>query len=66
MPAVVGVDLVHCQQQAAEAVAESSGALQLLQGELIATVYFDTLAAEVADSLKVGPMYAHCCTFTQL
>lgn len=51
LPAVVGVNLLHCQQQAAEAVAESRGALQLLQGELITTAYFDTLAAEVADSL---------------
>jgi hypothetical protein len=48
------VDLVHCQQQATEAVAESGGSLQLLSGDLIAATFFDTLAAEVADTLLVG------------
>lgn len=51
LPAAVGVDLVHCQQQATEAVAESGGSLQLLSGDLIAATFFDTLAAEVADTL---------------
>lgn len=56
LPALLGVDLVHCERQAGAAVAESGGQLQLVQGELITLAYFDALAADVADSLRVG----HC------
>lgn len=52
LPALLGVDLVHCERQAGEAVAASGGELQLVQGELITVSYFDALAAEVADSLQ--------------
>lgn len=53
LPALLGVDLVHCERQAGATVGDSGGALQLVQGELITTSYFDALAAEVADSLQV-------------
>lgn len=60
LPALLGVDLLHCERQAGEAVAASGGELQLLQGELVTVSYFDTLAAEVADSLQVlRPLQAH-------
>lgn len=52
LPAAVGVDLLHCERQAHAAVAESGGTLQVVQGELIATSYFDALAADVADTLQ--------------
>eukprot|EP00208_Stichococcus_sp_RCC1054_P002944 CAMPEP_0206143160 /NCGR_PEP_ID=MMETSP1473-20131121/19532_1 /ASSEMBLY_ACC=CAM_ASM_001109 /TAXON_ID=1461547 /ORGANISM="Stichococcus sp, Strain RCC1054" /LENGTH=146 /DNA_ID=CAMNT_0053538447 /DNA_START=291 /DNA_END=727 /DNA_ORIENTATION=- len=52
LPAALGVDLLHCERQAHAAVAESGGSLQVVQGELIATSYFDALAGEVADSLQ--------------
>ncbi len=54
LPALLGVDLVHCERQAGGAVADSGGSLQLVQGELVATSYFDALAAEVADSLQAS------------
>lgn len=54
LPALLGVDLVHCERQAGAAVAEAGGQLQLVQGELITLAYFDALAADVADSLRVG------------
>jgi E3 UFM1-protein ligase 1 len=53
LPALLGVDLVHCERQAEAAVAQSGGELQLVQGELITVTYFDALAADVADSLRV-------------
>jgi E3 UFM1-protein ligase 1 len=61
LPALLGVDLVHCERQAAAAVAESGGQLRLVQGELITVAYFDALAADVADSLRVGSMVSECC-----
>jgi E3 UFM1-protein ligase 1 len=54
LPALLGVDLVHCERQAGAAVAQSGGQLQLVQGELITLAYFDALAVDVADSLRVG------------
>jgi hypothetical protein len=37
LPALLGVDLVHCERQAAVLVAESNGAVLEAQGELITT-----------------------------
>ncbi len=37
LPALLGVDLVHCERQAATLVAESSGAVIEAQGELMTT-----------------------------
>jgi hypothetical protein len=58
LPAALGVDLLHCERQAAAAVGESSGRVQLIQGELITLAYFDSLAAEVNDTLQVSPAAA--------
>lgn len=54
LPAQLSVDLVHCERAAQQAVAESNGALRLLQAELFTTAYFDNLAAEVDEVLQVG------------
>lgn len=53
LPALLSVDLVHCEQAASEAVAAAGGKLQLLQGELVATSFFDTLAREIDEHLQV-------------
>ena len=53
LPAVLAVDLPHCERAAMQAVAGSSGQLQLLQGELLTQGYFGALAEEVDDLLQV-------------
>ena len=53
LPAQLAVDLLHCERAARQAVAESSGQLRLVQGELIAAEYFDNLAAEIDEILQV-------------
>lgn len=37
LPALLGVDLVHCERQAAALAAESAGSVLEAQGELITT-----------------------------
>lgn len=53
LPAALGVDFVHCELQADIAVQNSDGALQKIQGDLITESYFDSLAVEVNEMLKV-------------
>lgn len=53
LPAALGMDMVHCERQAQLAIKESKGTLQLIQGELIMQPYFDSLAAEVQETLQV-------------
>ena len=55
LPNLLGVDLAHCETAAATAVARSHGALELLQGELLAASYRDSLAQEAAVILQVRP-----------
>jgi hypothetical protein len=52
LPAAIGVDLVHCERQADLAIESSKGSLQRIQGDLITLSYFDSLAAEVNETLK--------------
>uniref|UniRef100_A0A383VLC1 E3 UFM1-protein ligase 1 homolog n=1 Tax=Tetradesmus obliquus TaxID=3088 RepID=A0A383VLC1_TETOB len=52
LPALVGVDLAHCEKQASLIVSESAGKVMEAQGELITTQYFDSLAAEIDDLLQ--------------
>jgi hypothetical protein len=52
LPALLGVDLVHCERQAAAAVDAGGGALRSVQGELITQGYFDGLAAEIDELLQ--------------
>lgn len=52
LPAVLGVDLIHCEKQAQLAIESSNGSLQRIQGDLITLSYFDSLAAEVNETLK--------------
>ena len=53
LPTALGMDMVHCERQARLAIEESKGTLQLIQGELIMQSYFDSLAAEVQETLQV-------------
>ncbi|BDA42327.1 E3 UFM1-protein ligase 1 homolog [Coccomyxa sp. Obi] len=52
LPAVLGVDLIHCEKQAQLAIESSNGSLQRIQGDLITLSYFDSLATEVNETLK--------------
>lgn len=70
LPAVLAVDLVHCERAAMQAVAGSGGQLQLLQGELLTQGYFDSLSEELDDLLQVcgisaaapgGDVMGLCC-----
>ena len=65
LPAQLSVDLVHCERAAQQAVAESGGALRLLQAELFSSSYFDNLAAEINEVLQVTLPFlqgsALCC-----
>lgn len=65
LPALIGVDLVHCERQGAALVAESDGAVMEAQGELITTQYFDSIAAEINDLLQVRETGALCWLVVQ-
>lgn len=52
LPAQLGIDLAHCQQQAENAIHNSHGSLQIFQGEIMSTKYFDGIAAEIDESLQ--------------
>ena len=56
----VGVDLFHCEKQAAAIVAESHGAVMELHGELLSNHYFDSIAAEIDDLLQVRESACAC------
>ena len=53
LPAQLGVDLAHCERQAQQAVEQSGASMQIVQGEIITSAYFDGLAAEVDELLQV-------------
>ena len=53
LPPLLGVDLVHCEREAAAAVEAAAGAMRSVQGELITTAYFDSIAAEIDETLEV-------------
>ena len=52
LPAMLNVDLSHCERAAQEIVARSEGDVFLAQGELFTTRYFDTLAGEIHQELQ--------------
>eukprot|EP00798_Chlamydomonas_sp_ICE-L_P012768 gene12768-16019_t len=56
LPALIGVDLFHCEKQATALVEASSGNMIETQGELMTTTYFDSMAAEVNDLLQESGM----------
>ena len=58
LPAHLGVDLAHCEKQAQIYVDESSGSVQIIQGELMTTAYFDGVASETEELLQVP---ISCC-----
>lgn len=60
LPVLLGVDGYHCDQAAAEVVAESAGLVTGTQGELITGAYFDGLAREVNDLLQESGQVGHC------
>ena len=52
LPALLGVDLIHCESAAARAVAERPSLLNV-QGELITQKHLDGLASEANQLLQV-------------
>lgn len=59
LPALLGVDGVHCDRAALEVVGESGGGVVAIQGELITRGYFDGLAREVNDLLHESGQVRH-------
>ena len=58
LPALLGVDSAHCDRQAAAIVAGSKGEVVEVQGELITSSYFDSIAAEINEQLQdTGKMH---------
>lgn len=58
LPALVGVDLNHCERQVRSIITEANGSVVEAQGELITTQYFDALAAEVNELLQESGVIA--------
>ena len=56
LPAQLGVDLAYCQQQTELAVENSRGTMQIVQGEIMTKAYFDSIAAEIEESLQESGM----------
>ena len=54
LPALVSVDLVHCERQALEISAEPGSQVRLVEGELLAERYWDGLAGEVDEELRAA------------
>ena len=54
LPTALGMDMIHCEREAKLAIEQSKGALQLIRGEVIMESYFDSLAAEVQETLQVS------------
>lgn len=62
LPPLLGVDITHCERQAARAVQQSQGDMQLLQGEIFTQQYFTNIASDIDELLQVKsqPCYARC------
>ena len=54
LPALVSVDLVHCERQAVEIAAEPGAEVRLVEGELLTERYWDGLAGEVDEELRAA------------
>ena len=54
LPALVSVDLVHCERQAVEVAAEPGAEVRLVEGELLTERYWDGLAGEVDEELRAA------------
>lgn len=49
----LGVELIHCERQAQQIV-QSDASLSLLQGEILSSGYWDSIAEEINESLEVA------------
>mmetsp|Transcript_16765 Transcript_16765/g.54824 ORF Transcript_16765/g.54824 Transcript_16765/m.54824 type:complete len:769 (+) Transcript_16765:27-2333(+) len=54
LPALLDVDLSHCERHAAALSREEADAFTLVEGELITPLYFDGVAAEVEEELQLA------------
>ncbi|GBF94592.1 hypothetical protein Rsub_06707 [Raphidocelis subcapitata] len=66
LPALVGVDLTHCEKQASSIVSESGGSVIQAGGELITAAYFDSLAAEESGVLVLSDLAASYALSSEL
>lgn len=51
LAATLGVELIHCERQA-ELIVKSNPDLTLVQGEIIASSYWDSVAEEISETLQ--------------
>lgn len=49
----LGVELIHCERQAQQIV-QSNPSLSLVQGEILSSSYWDSIAEEINESLEVA------------
>ena len=49
----LGVELIHCERQAQQIV-QNNPSLSLVQGEILSSVYWDSIAEEINESLEVA------------
>lgn len=49
----LGVELVHCERQAQQIV-QNNPSLSLMQGEILSSGYWDSIAEEINESLEVA------------
>lgn len=59
LPSILGVDLAHCERAATEAAtATNNTTIFQAQNELFSSSYFDSLAAEIDETLQDAGMVA--------
>lgn len=56
LPGMLGVDFIHCEHESEEIIAQSKGAVGLVQGDMITTQYFDSVGVEINEMLKESGM----------
>lgn len=49
----LGVELIHCERQAQQIV-QNDASLSLVQGEILSSNYWDSIAEEINESLEVS------------
>lgn len=49
----LGVELIHCERQA-QLIVQSNPSLSLVQGEILSSSYWDSIAEEINESLEVA------------
>ncbi|GMH33262.1 hypothetical protein BSKO_01096 [Bryopsis sp. KO-2023] len=56
LPSLLNVDLVHCEVQVDSIVADSGGAVTVIENDIVTIQYFDSIAVEINDILQDSGM----------